>query len=117
MQEEDKKVLELFGKHLKTIRGKRYSSLNNFALNHSVLSSATVSRIENALVDFKFTTLVKLASALNISLNELFKDFNLDYNDFEKLYGKDKIKDAVLYAKDLKDRYTVLWLSYKYFEI
>ena len=27
-----------------------------------------------------------------------------------------KIKDAVLYAKDLKDRYTVLWLNYKYFK-
>ena len=26
-----------------------------------------------------------------------------------------KIEDAVLYAKDLKDRYTVLWLYYNYF--
>lgn len=29
---------------------------------------------------------------------------------FEEMYGKEKINDALLYAKDLKDRYTVLWL-------
>ena len=40
----------------------------------------------------------------------------LDFNEFEKLYGKEKIADALLYAKDLKDRYTILWLNYFYFE-
>ena len=38
----------------------------------------------------------------------------LDYSEFEALYGKEKLHDAVLYAKDLKDRYTVLWLAYQY---
>ena len=83
MQEEDKKVLKLFGEHVKNIRENKYNSLNNFALNHSELSSATISRIENALVDFKFTTLVKLSCALKISLYELFKDFKFNYNDFK----------------------------------
>lgn len=41
----------------------------------------------------------------------------LDFAEFEKMYGKEKIADAVLYAKDLKDRYSVLWLAYKYFEV
>lgn len=41
----------------------------------------------------------------------------LNYTEFEKLYGNEKINDAVLYAKDLKDRYSVLWLAYKYFEL
>jgi len=41
----------------------------------------------------------------------------LDYGEFEKLYGKVKIADAILYAKDLKDRYSVLWLAYKYFNL
>lgn len=40
----------------------------------------------------------------------------LSYEDFISFYGLDKINDAVLYAKDLKDRYTVLWLYNKYFE-
>jgi hypothetical protein len=39
----------------------------------------------------------------------------LDVNEFYALYGKEKIKDAILYAKDLKDRYTVLWLNYDLF--
>ena len=42
-------------------------------------------------------------------------DIGLDYDAFCSLYGEEKLKDAVLYAKDLKDRYTVLWLYYKYF--
>ena len=41
----------------------------------------------------------------------------LDFSEFEILYGKEKIADALLYAKDLKDRYTLLWLNYFYFEV
>ena len=41
----------------------------------------------------------------------------LDFAEFEALYGKEKIADALLFAKDLKDRYTVLWLNYFYFEV
>ncbi|MBO5262136.1 MAG: sn-glycerol-1-phosphate dehydrogenase [Clostridia bacterium] len=40
----------------------------------------------------------------------------LDLNDFYSLYGKEKIEAAVKYAKDLKDRYTVLWLNYDILE-
>ncbi len=36
----------------------------------------------------------------------------LDIREFENEYGTDKIRDALLYAKDLKDRYSVLWLYY-----
>ncbi|MBE6556432.1 MAG: sn-glycerol-1-phosphate dehydrogenase [Ruminococcaceae bacterium] len=36
----------------------------------------------------------------------------LDYDEFTKLYGKDKIEDGHFYAKDLKDRYSVLWMLY-----
>ena len=39
----------------------------------------------------------------------------LDINEFYSLYGNKKINDAVLFAKDLKDRYTVLWLNYDLF--
>jgi len=47
---------------------------------------------------------------------EMIERIGLDYREFERLYGKEKIKDAISYAKDLKDRYTVLWLAYKYFK-
>ncbi len=42
------------------------------------------------------------------------KSVELDVEDFKKQYGDEKIRNAVWYAKDLKDRYTVLWL---YFEL
>lgn len=39
----------------------------------------------------------------------------LNYNDFVSLYGEEKIADALLYAKDLKDRYSVLWMWFDLF--
>lgn len=39
----------------------------------------------------------------------------LDMDRFYAQYGNQHICDAVLYAKDLKDRYTVLWLYYDLF--
>ena len=36
----------------------------------------------------------------------------MDISEFYEMYGEKKIENAVLYAKDLKDRYTVLWLNY-----
>ncbi len=40
------------------------------------------------------------------------KTIDLDINEFDSLYGEDKINSALFFAKDLKDRYTVLWLYY-----
>lgn len=39
----------------------------------------------------------------------------LDMGAFYRLYGQKKIADAVAYAKELKDRYTVLWMYYDLF--
>lgn len=36
----------------------------------------------------------------------------LDIKEFQSFYGEKTLRDAILYAKDLKDRYTVLWLSF-----
>ena len=38
----------------------------------------------------------------------------LDVSEFYKMYGIKKIDEAVHFAKDLKDRYTVLWLYYQF---
>ncbi len=40
------------------------------------------------------------------------KSVGLDISDFEKMYGAKKLENAKWYAKDLKDRYSVLWLYY-----
>ena len=68
MQEEDKVLLTQFGDRIKKIRQAKFNSLNNFAMDYSILSSATVSRIENAKSDFKFSTFIKLANAMNLPL-------------------------------------------------
>ncbi len=39
----------------------------------------------------------------------------LDVQEFYHLYTMEKIADAVAYAKELKDRYTVLWMHYDLF--
>ncbi len=45
-------------------------------------------------------------------IKEMLSIVELDFDGFYKMYGEEKIKNAVKYAKDLKDRYTVLWLNY-----
>ena len=48
-------------------------------------------------------------------IKELLALVDLDIKEFYTLYNKEKLNDAILYAKDLKDRYTVLWMHYDYF--
>ena len=43
---------------------------------------------------------------------EYLKSIELDIDDFQKLYGDEKIDHALKFAKDLKDRYSVLWMYY-----
>ncbi len=67
--------LKLFGNIVQKIRKKKSSSLNNIAFSRGGVTSATLSRIENGLVDFKFSTLLKLAYTLDVPLVELFEEF------------------------------------------
>jgi len=46
---------------------------------------------------------------------QMLSSVELDMADFYRLYGNEKIENAILYAKDLKDRYTVLWLNYDFY--
>ncbi len=43
-------------------------------------------------------------------LIQYLNSVNLSMEDFYNLYGKEKINNAVKYAMDLKNRYTVLWI-------
>ncbi len=49
------------------------------------------------------------------SISETLQIAGLDYREFEALYSEGKINDSVWFAKDLKDRYTVLWVYYSLF--
>ena len=48
-------------------------------------------------------------------IKNLLIDAGFDIEFFYKFYGEEKIKNAIRYAKELKDRYTVLWLYYDLF--
>lgn len=54
--------------------------------------------------------LSKMPSAKEIE--EMLSLCELDIREYYELYGDEKIKNAIKYAKDLKDRYTVLWYNY-----
>ena len=44
------------------------------------------------------------------AMNAYLESVGLDIQEFEQLYGPEKIENAIWYAKDLKDRYSVLWI-------
>lgn len=63
-----------FGKYIKTLREKTGLSLNSFAYQNG-LDSSTLSRIENGIIDPKYTTLSKIAKGLNMTASELLRGF------------------------------------------
>ena len=81
MQQQDKKLLKLIGKRIKKLRLEKNRSLNSFAFNECLITSATLSRVENGLVDLKFTTLIKIANALEIPPSKLLENFEFKYSD------------------------------------
>jgi len=80
MQQIDEENLKSFGELVRQIRTENSPSLNKLAFSRGGVTSATLSRIENGLVDFKFSTLLRLAHTLNVSLVDLFKEYQ--YKDF-----------------------------------
>lgn len=45
----------------------------------------------------------------------LCEKVGISYKNYRELYGDKKIADGLLYSKDLKDRYSVLWMYYDLF--
>jgi len=83
MQQNERKILKKLAHRIKKLRKEESRSLNSFVFEHGLITTATLSRIENGLVDVKFTTLVKLSQMLNISLSELFD--GMTFKDFEEI--------------------------------
>ena len=46
---------------------------------------------------------------------QMLERVGLRMSDFRAMYSRQKLEDGILYAKDLKDRYTVLNLYYEFF--
>ena len=82
MERDEKKLTKLLGHYLKLLREEKGISLNIFAYEND-LTTATVSRIENGLIDTKFSTLVKYAKGLEIPLENILSKLNIDYTNQE----------------------------------
>ena len=80
MQQIDKENLIKLGKEIKKFRTKKCKSLNKFALQKGFITPATLSRIENGLVDLKFSTLLKISHMLEIEPYKLIKNIGFDYS-------------------------------------
>lgn len=48
-------------------------------------------------------------------IEAMLKAVGLDMEAFYRHYGEQKLQDALWYAKELKDRYTILWMYYDLF--
>ena len=55
---------------------------------------------------------VLLEAPSSEQMTRYVKSIGLDAAQFEAMYGRAKIEDALKFGKDLKDRYSVLWLYY-----
>jgi len=80
MQQKDKKALGILGNRIRKLRKETKSSLDGFISLNGGTTSASLSRVENGLVDVKFTTLLKISAALKIPLSEMLKDLEFDYS-------------------------------------
>ncbi len=80
----------------------------------------TAKRYENVRSDFYKENWDAVLSILaecpsSDEIRKMLTDVGYDLNDFKKMYGKEKIRNGIWFAKDLKDRYSVLWLYYDLF--
>ena len=80
MQRNDGNIRKRLGNCLKALREQKGTSLNIFAYEND-LTTATVSRIENGLVDTKFTTLIKYARGLEMPLENIIVHLNINYTN------------------------------------
>ncbi len=80
MEQDEKEIIKLLGNYLKSLREGQNKSLNIFAYEND-LTTATVSRVENGLVDSKFSTLIKYAKGLEIPLETILMQLNIDYSN------------------------------------
>lgn len=80
MERNDKKLTKRLGKYLKVLREEKGISLNLFAYEND-LTTATVSRIENGLVDTKICTLIKYARGLEVPLEHILLKLEIDYSN------------------------------------
>lgn len=72
MQENDFENLQKLGSRIKTLRKTKKLTLCELCYKNG-LEPSTLSRIEQAIVEPKYLTLLKIASAFNMTVSELLE--------------------------------------------
>lgn len=72
MQQEDLNALKNLGTRIKTLRKTKKYTLSELCYKNG-LEPSTLSRIEQAIVEPKYLTLLKIASAFNMTVSELLE--------------------------------------------
>lgn len=77
-------------------------------------------RYEKPLYDFYSENRDEICNILSVcpsadEIRKMLTDVGFELTEFEKMYGKEKIRNGIFFGKDLKDRYSVLWLYYDLF--
>ena len=75
MQEDSIEVNKKFGQHIKELRKSKKLSTVKMS-RRCLMDSGNYVRIEQGKTNPTLKTLIKLCAALEISIQELFKDFN-----------------------------------------
>ncbi len=70
MQEYDNEQIKILGQHIKQLRKSKKTTLSEICYKNG-LEPSTLSRIEQGIVEPKYLTLLKIASAFNMSISEL----------------------------------------------
>ena len=70
MQQDEMEKLQNLGNRIKTLRKQKKMTLCQMCYRNG-LEPSTLSRIEQALVEPKYLTILKIANALDISVSEL----------------------------------------------
>lgn len=98
----EEKILSLYGAEVGKNCIALQDKMGRYEENRAPVHASKEAEIKKILRDMPTSEEIKNM----LSLAEL------DFNELYKLYGKETVENAVKYAKDLKDRYTVLWLNY-----
>ena len=70
------------------------------------------SRLEKYIANWDKISEILSEMPSSAEIEEMLSLVGLDVQELVDTYGEKKINEAVLYAKDLKDRYTILWMYY-----
>ena len=80
MQQADNENLFKLAKKINELRISKSKSLNKFVLSKGFTTTATWSRIENGLVDLKFSTLLRVSRMLEVPVDKLLCGIDFNYN-------------------------------------